>query len=123
MTQTKAQPKERKSAGNKGRSGNPAARSVTPRPKPKKPDSERFFRLPDGSRSVSSPWVWRGFAFMSLVAFGLFLGFVTGGHHTFLAVAWGFITVGWFSIAMWLWRKHIREDDEWYARQRGKRAA
>jgi hypothetical protein len=60
---------------------------------------------------------------MSLVAFGLFLGFVTGGHHTVLAVAWGFITVGWFSIAMWLWRKHIRDDDEWYARQRGRRAA
>jgi hypothetical protein len=120
MTQTK----DRKRPANKGKSGNPAARAVVPsRPKAKKPDSERFFRLPDGSRSVKSPWVWRGFAFMSLVAFGLFLGFVTGGHHTVLAVAWGFIAVGWFTIAMWLWRKHIRDDDEWYARQRGRRAA
>lgn len=122
MTQTK----DRKRPANKGKSGNPAARSEAPRPKPKKPDSERFFRLPDGSRSVKSPWVWRGFAFMSLVAFGLFLGFVTGGHHVFLSVAWGLITVGWFSLAMWLWRKHIRDDDEWYARQRsqnGRRAA
>ena len=102
------------------RSGNPAMRAIAaaaPQPKAKRPDGERFFRMPDGSRSVQSPWVWRGFFFMSLVAFGLFLSLVTG-HHTFMAVAWGIVTVGWFSIAMWLWRKHIRDDNEWHARQR-----
>lgn len=111
MSQTKAQPKVRK-----GPSGKPL------NTKPSKPAAgERLFRLPDGSRSVQSPWVWRGFTFMSLVAFGVFLSLVTG-THTMLAVAWGIITVGWFSIAMWLWRKHIRDDNEWYARQRGRRA-
>jgi len=117
MTQTKTRPKANRTS----------SKSSKPRPtstKAKRPEGERFFRLPDGSRSVRSPWVWRGFLFMSLVALGLFLGFVSGGH-TFMAVAWGFITVGWFSIAMWLWRKHVRDDNEWYAsqRQRGRRAA
>ena len=105
----------KKPAGKRGSRPAPTAQA-------KRPTGERLFRLPDGSRSVQSPWVWRGFLFMSLVAFGLFLGFVSGGH-TFMAVAWGLITAGWFSIAMWLWRKHIRDDNEWHARQRGKRAA
>ena len=112
MTQTKARPKVRKGPSGKPLNTKPA------RPAP----GERLFRLPDGSRSVQSPWVWRGFTFMSLVAFGLFLSFVTG-NHPMLAAAWGFITVGWFSIAMWLWRKHVRDDNEWYARQRAKRSA
>jgi hypothetical protein len=115
MTQTKARPKVRK-----GPSGKPLNTTASKASKPA--GSERFFRLPDGSRSVQSPWVWRGFAFMSLVALGLFLSFVTGNHPV-LAAAWGFVTVGWFSIAMWLWRKHIRDDDERYARQRAKRPA
>ncbi|MDT4937816.1 MAG: hypothetical protein QOG80_1487, partial [Pseudonocardiales bacterium] len=38
------------------------------------------------------------------------------------AASWGFITAGWFAIAMWLWRKHVRDDDErWQARQKGGR--
>jgi hypothetical protein len=80
-------------------------------------------RLPDGSRSVQSPWVWRGFLFMSLIAFGLFLNFVLAGLVGF-AVAWALIAAGWFAIAMWLWRKHVRDDDlAWQAaRQRGGRA-
>lgn len=68
------------------------------------------FRLPDGSRSVQSPWVWRGFAFMSLVALGICIISAVGGQ-LFFAAAWAFITVGWFTTAMWLWRKHIRDDD------------
>jgi hypothetical protein len=74
-------------------------------------------RLPDGSRSVQSPWVWRGFAFMSFVALGFCIIFAVGGQ-LFFAAAWAFITAGWFGIAMWLWRKHIRDDDLAYAQAR-----
>ena len=82
----------------------------------------RLMRLPDGSRSVQSPWVWRGFLFLSLIALGLFLSFATG-HHVILATAWGLITIGWFCIAMWLWRKHLQDDNERYRRQRASRKA
>jgi hypothetical protein len=89
-------------------------------------DAERSsgrVRLPDGSRSVQSPWVWRGFVFMSFIAFGLCLTFAVGGQF-FYATSWGAITAGWFGIAMWLWRKHVRDDDiAWQARRRGGRAA
>jgi hypothetical protein len=68
-------------------------------------------RLPDGSKSVQSVWVWRGFFFMSLMALGLCISFASTGL-TFYAAAWGVITVGWFAISMWLWRKHVRDDDE-----------
>jgi hypothetical protein len=67
-------------------------------------------RLPDGSRSVESVWVWRGFFFMSLVALGLAISFVDTQRVGF-AAAWGIIAVGWFSLSMWLWRKHVRDDD------------
>lgn len=63
-------------------------------------------RLPDGTRSAQSPWVWRGFLFMSLIAFGLCLSLALSGQRLY-AIAWGFITVGWFAIAMWLWRRHL----------------
>jgi hypothetical protein len=77
-------------------------------------------RLPDGSRSVQSVWVWRGFLFMSLIALGLCISFAAGGMTSF-AVAWLLITIGWFAISMWLWRKHVQEDDlAWRtARKRG----
>ena len=75
------------------------------------------FRLPDGSRSVQSPWVWRGFAFMSLVALGFCIIFAIGDEVLF-AAAWGFITAGWFAIAMWLWRKHVVDDDLAYQQAR-----
>ena len=68
-------------------------------------------RLPDGSRSVQSPWVWRGFLFMSLIALGLCITFVSGGE-TFYTAAWAIITAGWFGISMWLWRRHVLDDDE-----------
>lgn len=66
-------------------------------------------RLPDGSRSVVSPWVWRGFFFLSLIALGLCLVLFAGGR-TLFAVAWAIITVGWFTVSMWLWRQHLRLD-------------
>jgi hypothetical protein len=72
--------------------------------------SERF-HLPDGSRSVRSPWVWRGMFFMSLIALGLCISFADTGK-TFYAGAWGLITVGWFGLSMWLWRRHIHDDNE-----------
>ena len=79
-------------------------------------------RLPDGTRSVQSPWVWRGFLFMALIALGLCLTFAMGGLVLY-TVAWAVIAVGWFGIAMWLWRKHVKEDDRaWQARQPGGRA-
>lgn len=88
-------------------------------------DAERrILRLPDGSRSVQSPWVWRGFVFMSLIALGLCVTFAVG-HRDWLAAAWGVITVGWFTIAMWLWRRHVRDDDlAWEQSQKnGRRGA
>ncbi|BEP11836.1 hypothetical protein acdb102_01470 [Acidothermaceae bacterium B102] len=77
-------------------------------------------RLPDGTRSVQSPWVWRGFFFLSLIAFGLALTLAVGGQWVF-AGAWLFITVGWFAISMWLWRKNILLDRAEYAAQRPTR--
>lgn len=74
-------------------------------------------RLPDGSHSVQSPWVWRGFLFMSLIAFGLCLTLISS-HRPLYAIAWGFVTAGWFSISMWLWRKHVKDDNAaWQARR------
>jgi len=68
------------------------------------------FRLPDGSRSVQSPWVWRGFLFMSLIALGLGITLVTG-RQLLYAAAWAVIAIGWLAIAMWLWRQHLRYHD------------
>ena len=102
-----------------------AARPTPPRPVATKVpprQTHTLWRLPDGSRSVQSPWVWRGFAFMSFIALGLCLVFAVGGK-TYFAVAWAIITIGWFSISMWLWRKHVRDDDEMYALSRGRRGA
>jgi hypothetical protein len=64
-------------------------------------------RLPDGTRSAQSPWVWRAFLFLSFIAFGLFLVLAMGGR-AFYAVCWAVITVGWFATSMWLWRQNIR---------------
>ena len=54
---------------------------------------------------------------MSLVALGFCIIFAIGDEVLF-AAAWGFITAGWFAIAMWLWRKHIRDDDLAYEQSR-----
>jgi hypothetical protein len=75
-------------------------------------------RLPDGSRSVQSPWVWRGFFFLSLIGLGVCLSLLSGGD-TGYAGAWAVITLGWFAISMWLWRKNTTYDDaEWEAQKR-----
>jgi threonine/homoserine/homoserine lactone efflux protein len=74
-------------------------------------------RLPDGTRSAQSPWVWRGFLFMSLIALGFCLILAAGGD-TLYAVAWGAITLSWLGFSMWLWRKNIRFDEvEWQRQQ------
>jgi hypothetical protein len=69
--------------------------------------------------------VWRGFFFMSLIAGGLTITFFSE-HHTFYALAWAFVTAGWFTLSMWLWRRHVRDDDRAWAAARkipqGRRA-
>jgi hypothetical protein len=54
---------------------------------------------------------------MSLIAFGICIGGIQTGS-SFLAVSWGVIAAGWFTTSMWLWRKHVRDDDEAYQAQR-----
>jgi hypothetical protein len=84
-------------------------------------ESTRLWRLPDGSRSVRSPWVWRGMLMMSLIAVGLALGLLGQGRGLYAAL-WGVIAAGWFGISMWLWRQHVREDDRLYEeRKKNKR--
>jgi hypothetical protein len=84
--------------------------------------ASKRFNLPDGSRSVQSPWVWRGFLFMSFIALGLCISFAVAERWN-LAVSWLVITAGWFGISMWLWRRHVRDDDLAYeaSRQPNKR--
>jgi len=90
---------------------------TNPRPAPVPGAAATRLKLPDGSRSVDSPWVWRGFLFMTFIALGLCLTFAMGGQRMF-ALAWAVITAGWFATSMWLWRKHVRADDAaWQARQ------
>ena len=47
---------------------------------------------------------------MSFIALGICIISAVGGQ-LFFAAAWAFITAGWFATAMWLWRKHVRDDD------------
>ena len=70
--------------------------------------------LPDGTRSVQSPWVWRGLLLFSIVAGGICLSLATAGKPL-LAGAWAFIAVGWFSVSMWVWRRHAKYNDEVWA--------
>ena len=79
--------------------------AAIPAPTAKKPR----VRLPDGSRSVQSPWIWRGFFLLSLVALGLALSLSLQGHYLFAAL-WLVITAGWFATSMWLWRKNVLLD-------------
>jgi hypothetical protein len=48
---------------------------------------------------------------MSLIAVGLVISFVESGRTSY-AVAWGVIATGWFAVSMFLWRKHVRDDDD-----------
>jgi hypothetical protein len=63
------------------------------------------YSVPD-SRSVRSPWVWRAFVVMALVAAGIDIVVAGNGVRTFFVVAWAIIAAGWFAIGMWLWRQH-----------------
>jgi hypothetical protein len=65
------------------------------------------FHLPDGTRSISSPWVWRGLFLMSLIALGLCLSLLVAGHSGY-ALAWLVIAAGWFGVSMWLWRQNVK---------------
>lgn len=76
-------------------------------------------KLPDGTKSVQSVWVWRGMFFMSLIALGLAISFISQDLK-FYAVAWLVIAFGWFGVSMWLWRKHVRDDDAAYEASRKK---
>lgn len=83
----------------------------------------RRVSLPDGTRSVQSPFVWRLFVFMSFIALGLCITLASSGRM-FYAAAWGLIAAGWFTVGMWLWRKHLRDDDAVFeARQAGRRGS
>ena len=73
---------------------------------PAAPRSTRY-RLPDGSRSAQSVWVWRGFLLLALIALGLCLTLAIDGRTGF-AAAWAVIAAGWFAISMVLWRRHLR---------------
>ena len=74
-------------------------------------------RLPDGSRSQQSVWVWRGFFLMSLIGAGLALSFADTGRLRY-CVAWSVISAGWFAISMWLWRRHVQFDAQAVATSR-----
>ncbi|MGH9055230.1 MAG: hypothetical protein ACRDYY_05105 [Acidimicrobiales bacterium] len=67
--------------------------------------SERY--LVDESRSVRSPWAWRGLLVMAFLAFGVTLVMAGNGKVGF-AAAWSVISAGWLAISMWLWRQHAR---------------
>ena len=60
---------------------------------------------------MQSPFVWRLFVFMALIALGFCLVLASAGNTAF-AVAWGAIAAGWFGVGMWLWRRHIRYEDD-----------
>jgi hypothetical protein len=86
------------------------------KPARSKESGSSLFRLPDGSRSVQSVWVWRGFLVMSLVGLGLCISLFSTGDTTF-AFLWVVITLGWFATSMYLWRQHVQWDNETTDRQ------
>jgi hypothetical protein len=82
-----------------------AGRSTGPRASLRAMKQDRY--SVGDSRSVRSPWVWRAFLMMTLLAVGIVI-ILAGNGKTGFAVAWGLIALGWFAIAMWLWRQHSR---------------
>jgi hypothetical protein len=87
----------------------PKTRAV-PRTVPVVPAPARVskpFRLED-SRAVSSSFVWRAFAMMSLVALGFCINFAVQGYTLFYTACWGVIAVFWLAFSMFLWRQHTR---------------
>lgn len=69
-------------------------------------DGGARFRLPDGSRSAQSVFVWRAFLLLSFIALGICLSCALDRRSAY-AVAWGVIAAGWFAISMFLWRQHL----------------
>lgn len=89
------------------RRGSLSQRARSPAARAEPPATRRRFGPPDDSLSVRSPWVWRGFAAMALVALGLLLTFALDGHTGF-AAAWGVIFAGWAGVAALLYVRHVR---------------
>ncbi len=69
------------------------------------PSETGRWQLSPRSAQVQSPWAWRGFLFMALIALGLAIGFWSGGRDVFGA-AWTVISGAWLAVAMRLWRRH-----------------
>lgn len=65
----------------------------------------RRWRLNPDSKHVLSPWTWRAFLFLALIALGMAATLWAGGKD-YYAAAWTVIFAGWLSISMWLWRRH-----------------
>jgi hypothetical protein len=59
------------------------------------------------SRSVRTPWIWRGFLLLSLFGIGVAI-ILDGNHQRTFAILWLVISAGWFATSMWLWRQHSR---------------
>ena len=59
------------------------------------------------SRSVRTPWIWRGFLMLALFGIGVAI-ILEGNHHGTFALLWLVISAGWFATSMWLWRQHSR---------------
>jgi hypothetical protein len=84
----------------------PKIRTITPAP-PTVAAPERRFRLAD-SPAVSSPWAWRAFFMMTLVALGFCINFAVQHYSILYSGGWGVIAAGWFGFSMFLWRQHTR---------------
>jgi hypothetical protein len=76
-------------------------------------------RLPDGSKSVQSVWVWRGFFFLSLIGLGFAISRFNVDQILY-GWLWVVISLGWFGVSMYLWRQHVKWDDESYAAEKNQ---
>lgn len=79
-------------------------KGAAPKARPTKPAKGEKWIVQD-SRSVRTPWIWRGFLALAMLAVGVAL-ILNGNHHGTLAVLWLVIAAGWTATALWLWRKH-----------------
>ena len=104
---------ERSGAGTKAVKGGAVATrrrpatATLPAVKPATKKGERY--SVHESRAVRTPWVWRGFLMLSMLALGIAI-ILDGNRKTGLAIAWVVIACGWFATSMWLWRQHRRFD-------------
>ena len=53
----------------------------------------------------------------ALIFAGIGISLKSEGNNLF-AVLWWVIAAGWFATSMWLWRKHIKDDNAAYAASR-----